>query len=425
MFEKLDKEQPFIVSWLHYLQLMRIENEEERKFYEIESAKSGGISVEKTQKKETDHIKYTEEELVAVAKRENNQKRTYLVVNRLQGKHVPVSPGKALQMFDCLADVLTEEYREERLLLIGFAETATAIGATVAEKLGALYIQTTREQIEGVEYFYFSEQHSHATEQKLVKDDLDKAVEKVDRIIFIEDEITTGNTIKNIIKLLRQAYPDRLCFSAASLLNGMTAAYQKKYEENGIRLHWLLKTCHDTYEERIADCRGDGEYHDCDIRIPSVVFEEYRISGYQNARRLTDGKGYGTACRQMGQKVLNHLQPVRGERILVVGTEEFMYPALVLASMLEEKMDQVRCHSTTRSPILVSSEKTYPLHVRYELRSLYDDQRITFLYDLSAYDRVCIVTDAKETEKEGLYSLVNALVSCGNDKIYMIRWCQS
>lgn len=37
VFEELDKEQPFIVSWSHYLQLMRIENADERKFYEIES----------------------------------------------------------------------------------------------------------------------------------------------------------------------------------------------------------------------------------------------------------------------------------------------------------------------------------------------------------------------------------------------------
>ncbi len=40
VFEKLSKEQPFAVSWSHYLQLMRIENKDERKFYEIESAKS-------------------------------------------------------------------------------------------------------------------------------------------------------------------------------------------------------------------------------------------------------------------------------------------------------------------------------------------------------------------------------------------------
>lgn len=377
------------------------------------------------QRKQTASVKYTEQELAAVAKRENNKKRTWLVVNRLQGKHVPVSPGKALRMFDSLADLLLEEYQGERLLLIGFAETATAVGAAVAEKLGALYIQTTREQIQDVEYFYFSEQHSHATEQKLVKDDLDRVMERVDRIIFIEDEITTGNTIRNIIELLKKAYPGCAGFSAASLLNGMAKTYQEEYAKSGIRLHWLLRTCHDSYEERAADCRGDGICHGCDSSLPAVVPEEYRISGCRDARRLTDGTLYKTACRQMGREAVERLQPVRGERILVIGTEEFMYPALVLASMLEEKTGWVRCHSTTRSPILVSSEAWYPLHERYELRSLYDRQRTTFLYDLSAYDRVCMVTDAGEEEKEGLYSLINALVSCGNERICVIRWCQA
>ncbi len=377
------------------------------------------------QRKQTASVKYTEQELAAVAKRENNKKRSYLVVNRLQGKHVPVSPGKALRMFGSLAELLLEEYRGERLLLIGFAETATAIGAAVAEKLGALYIQTTREQIQDVEYFYFSEQHSHATEQKLVKDDLDRVMERVDRIIFIEDEITTGNTIRNIIELLKKAYPGCAGFSAASLLNGMAKTYQEEYAKSGIRLHWLLRTCHDSYEERAADCRGDGICHGCDSSLPAVVPEEYRISGCRDARRLTDGTLYKTACRQMGREAVERLQPVRGERILVIGTEEFMYPALVLASMLEEKTGWVRCHSTTRSPILVSSEAWYPLHERYELRSLYDRQRTTFLYDLSAYDRVCMVTDAGEEEKEGLYSLINALVSCGNERICVIRWCQA
>lgn len=377
------------------------------------------------QRKQTESVKYTEQELAAVAKRENNKKRTWLVVNRLQGKHVPVSPGKALRMFGSLAELLLEEYRGERLLLIGFAETATAVGAAVAEKLGALYIQTTREQIQDVEYFYFSEQHSHATEQKLVKDDLDRVMERVDRIIFIEDEITTGNTIRNIIELLKKAYPGCAGFSAASLLNGMAKTYQEEYAKSGIRLHWLLRTCHDSYEERAADCRGDGICHGCDSSLPAVVPEEYRISGCRDARRLTDGTLYKTVCRQMGREAVERLQPVRGERILVIGTEEFMYPALVLASMLEEKTGWVRCHSTTRSPILVSSEAWYPLHERYELRSLYDRQRTTFLYDLSAYDRVCMVTDAGEEEKEGLYSLINALVSCGNERICVIRWCQA
>ena len=41
VFSLFEERPPFIVSWSHYLQLMRIENEDERSFYEIESAKSG------------------------------------------------------------------------------------------------------------------------------------------------------------------------------------------------------------------------------------------------------------------------------------------------------------------------------------------------------------------------------------------------
>ena len=35
-------------------------------------------------------------EIVSVAKRDNNKKRNYLVLNRYQGKHIPASPEKAL-----------------------------------------------------------------------------------------------------------------------------------------------------------------------------------------------------------------------------------------------------------------------------------------------------------------------------------------
>lgn len=367
---------------------------------------------------------YREQDLVAVARRERNGKRGYLVVNRLQGKHVPVRPEGALSLFGELGELLRKEYEGERLLLIGFAETATAIGAAVAAGLGALYMQTTREQIEGVDYFYFSELHSHATEQKLVREDLDRAVPLVDRIVFVEDEITTGNTIWNIIKLLEQAYPGRLAYSAASLLNGMDKEHLGEYEERGIRLHWLLKTCHEDYERRAREVRGDGDYHLCDVKRPAQGFMEYRIHGYQNARRLTDGQGYRESCRRMAEEMRRIVPSGQGQRILVVGTEEFMYPALIAAEGLEREGGEVLCHSTTRSPIVVSREEDYPLGERYELKSLYDARRTTYLYEIGTYDEVAVVTDAASEEREGLYSLINALGSRGNKKIHVIRWCE-
>lgn len=150
---------------------------------------------------------YTEQDLIKIAKRENNKKRPYLIVNKLQAKHIPTAPGQAFKMFDALAERLEQQYAGERLLLVGFAETATAIGARLAVRLHAYYIQTTREQIPGVSYLYFTEAHSHATEQKLVKEDIDQVIDRVDRIIFAEDEVTTGNTIFGIIKILQRQYP--------------------------------------------------------------------------------------------------------------------------------------------------------------------------------------------------------------------------
>ena len=45
---------------------------------------------------------YTEQDLIKIAKRENNKKRPYLIVNKLQAKHIPTAPSQAFKMFDAL-----------------------------------------------------------------------------------------------------------------------------------------------------------------------------------------------------------------------------------------------------------------------------------------------------------------------------------
>ncbi len=365
---------------------------------------------------------YSEENLVVLAKREGNKKRKYLVVNRLQGKHIPVCPSAALEMFEALAQVLLRAYPKERLLLIGFAETATAIGAAVAARLDAYYMQTTRECLPGVEYFYFSEVHSHATEQKLVREDVDLVIGQVDRIVFIEDEITTGNTILHIVRLLREAYGEGLCFSAASLLNGMEKENLKGYQEQEISLHWLGKISHENYEARVEQYVEDGSYHDCDRRMLTDGVEEIRPTGYLDARRLVLGEVYENACLGMCDEIQTRLSSWQERRVLVLGTEEFMYPALCVAKRLEEMGNQVWYHATTRSPISVCRGEGYPFRERYELASFYDRERRTFLYDIGEYEEVLIVTDAAEGT-EGLSTLVHALCLCNNCRIYLVRWC--
>ena len=98
-----------------------------------------------------------------------------------------------------------------------------------------------------------------------------------------------------------------------------------------------------------------------------------------------------------------------------------MFPALYVGEQLEKEGNQVFCHSTTRSPIAVSLEKDYPLHCRYELKSLYDADRKTFIYDIGKYDRVFVITDSPEIE-ESQRTLINALRT-QNKNISLVRWC--
>ena len=379
-------------------------------------------------------MNYQQKDLVRIAKRENNTKRSYLVVDPLQGKHVPVEPSKALNLFKSLAEKLQGKYEGERLLF-GFAETATAIGAQAAITLGTKYIQTTREVIPDARYLFFSEAHSHATEQKLVKDDIDRVINDIDRIVFIEDEVTTGNTIMNIIKIITKEYQKKIKFAVASLLNGMTEESLKIYQDEKIELHYLVKTDHSGYGAVAEQYRCDGLYicaipenhthESADIDVQSEKnMREHIISipGWMNARRFVDAKQYEAACRKLAETVIAETGVKQGERVLVIGTEEFMYPALLTGQEIEKMGCEVRSHSTTRSPIAVSTEEEYPLHCRYELRSLYDPDRKTFIYDLENYDRVIVMTDSALVSLKGLETLTYAL-RMKNENITVVRWC--
>ena len=112
------------------------------------------------------------------------------------------------------------------------------------------------------------------------------------------------------------------------------------------------------------------------------------------------------------------------DEVLVLGTEEFMYPALELAGYLQDRGvgKKIMSHSTTRSPITAYNKDTYPLCSRYKLISLYDDERVTYLYNLRKYDKVIIVTDSELKSDKGLQSLTAALKSVGNNDIVVYQW---
>ena len=87
-------------------------------------------------------MQYSVDNLVRLAKRANNTIRPYLYVNPLQGKHIPTRPDDVMSMCRELAQTVNTAYPDERLYVIGFAETATGIAA-LSWELGFVKAQGT------------------------------------------------------------------------------------------------------------------------------------------------------------------------------------------------------------------------------------------------------------------------------------------
>lgn len=366
---------------------------------------------------------YTTDDFIRVAKRENNTKRAFLYVNPLQGKHIPVSPAAALSVFAQLGGLVNRTYPDEKLLIIGFSETATAVGAALAVSCpnAAAFLTTTRENVADTAYLYFSESHSHATEQRLAVRGLEAFLRRTDRVIFAEDEVTTGNTILKLIASMRNAFPEiPLQFGIASLLNSMTAEKQRYFAEQGIGLMYL-SGIPNAYRTDEINKYNYEPLMTAPKQPHAIAVSRMQFASDWNQRLAADTQQIREICGRFVQTA-DALPVQTGERILVLGTEEFMYAGLIFGETLEKKGCTVRFHAATRSPIEVSLSEEYPLHKRYPLVSFYDSERRTFIYNLAQYDRVFIVTDAPQLCEAGLDSLTGALEDSGNQNVTVIEW---
>ncbi len=373
---------------------------------------------------------YTEADVLLLAKRWQNSKRSYLLVNPLQAKHCPSDPGQALAMMRSLGRQVAEHYPQARLV-IGFAETATAIGATLASCLGpdCWYIQTTRENVLGGQNWVdFQEEHSHAVEQKLCGDRLAEAIEHSPQLVFVDDEFSTGQTLLNMVNQLRLQYTaaENREIVAASIINRLQPSNEQVWTAAGIKSEYLVRPNPLDYERLVADIpvvaaaelpADPVGTNFRQINLPSpclnprlgVQIADYQQCCQKNAAYLTD-------------TLVEQLKP--GAQLLVLGTEECMYPALLTADCLacSGHFASVRCHATTRSPIGVYTAATYPVRNGNLLHSFYDQNRRTYIYNLAQYDAAVVFSDTENTPAARLAQadLAHALNAWGCTQLFYV-----
>ncbi|NEC77663.1 phosphoribosyltransferase domain-containing protein, partial [Streptomyces rochei] len=93
-------------------------------------------------------------------------------------------------------------------VVLGYAETATGLGHSVADGLGtAPYLHSTRRPVAGVARAGgFEESHSHATSHLLLPED-PALLAQDGPLVLVDDEFSTGNTVLNTVRALHERYP--------------------------------------------------------------------------------------------------------------------------------------------------------------------------------------------------------------------------
>lgn len=338
------------------------------------------------------------DEFIKIAKRHNNSKREFLFVNTLLGKHIATPAKDAIEMAYklelCLCNTIaTNNWTDKKILLVGFAETATALAQNIFLKstnhrsLNIVgYAQTTREDIVSDEYINvaFEEEHSHATTQKLY---FDKDLE-YDIVVFVDDEITTGKTVLNFIDQFEKYQPNKK-YIVASILNWQNDKDRQIFEDKSITTASLVRG---KIKDNLPKFNLTRD-HEYDLYIND---ENYSIhlqpeSNLRVPIKINDFKSeyLPSMCKEILK--LKHLINT-DIKTLVIGTEENMFVPMWIAKYLNADVK-----ATTRSPIESSTNKDYPISTRFKLNSAYNNKRITYLYnidrDIYNYDRFIIVVE--------------------------------
>ncbi|QKW34992.1 phosphoribosyltransferase domain-containing protein [Actinomadura sp. NAK00032] len=361
--------------------------------------------------------------LVGLAVR-RNPRRAHLLVSAVLGKHVPTDPrlvyGSGLLLGELvrarlrgeepphpgallpdalrgvpgaaagLRDLMRAPRSPVDAIVLGYAETATALGHSVADALGgAYYLHSTRRPVRGfAAYGGFEEEHSHATSHLLLPADpalLDRDVP----VVLVDDELSTGRTVLNTIETLHAVRP-RGHYVLASLVDLRDPADRARMEAFADRLGTRI--------DAVALAGGH-------VELPEGILEagQSLVAGLSSASAAAPGAAPSAVARavldwpaglpdggrhgflpehrarlekdlaRMGDVLAAKL--VRGaSRVLVLGFEELMYAPLRLAEALADTLPDVdvRYSTTTRSPVLAVDDPGYAIRTRLMFSS-HDD----------------------------------------------------
>ena len=328
-----------------------------------------------------------------------NPKRAFLFVSKVLGRHIPVSPHIMRHAFTDLAKLVPGDLPEP-VLVIGMAETAVGLGAGVHQVLQqrypeAIYVTTTRHPVHGAPLLArFLEEHSHAQDQLLYGSpdaELQQQILNSKSIVLVDDEASTGKTFVNLIHALQQAGLNQISHVVTATLADWSSG-----------IHIADLNC-----QSVALMTGKWQWRDAEhpIQINMPKVDTVAFGAFATLAEPTWGR---LPIQDSGAHIRLAVQP--DERILVLGSGEYVWSSFLLAEYLQQQGADVRFSAITRSPIAVG-------HAIQSALAFSDNYGLgiqNFVYNINPleYDRILITVEtvADSVAKSLLEALPNAEV---------------
>jgi hypothetical protein len=379
-----------------------------------------------------------------------NKKRSFLFVSKVLGKHLPIHPQKCLLTAALLAaryaesikglngqftNELISTFRQKEPqfkttafipksinpVVIGFAETATALGHAFFDCFeSGEYFHTTREEIASLTpSITFEEEHSHATSHRcyIPLNMIDNERE----IILVDDEMTTGKTAINIIQSIQAQFP-RKEYSVVSILDWRSEENKQQFalleRSLGITVNIVSLISgsvqvNESGKHQEQEQQNTYQEIEPSLEIVSLSkFFEGECPSINNKTPLIKETGrFGTDSitnKELHEKISEAAKVVRqhrtGAKTLCLGTGEFMYIPMKLAT---EMGRNVFYQSTTRSPIYIQDIQGYGARHGMSFPNPEDQNVAHFVYNISPgeYDELFVFFE-REVAAENLKPLL-------------------
>ena len=342
----------------------------------------GLLSIETTQQ----HPHWQLPQLIDFAER-INPKRAFLFVSKVLGKHIPVAPSHMKKSYQDLAQCIADDLPTP-LTMVAMAETAVGLGAGVFREIKpkyenkALFLTTTRHRLEHLPTLAeFLEQHSHAQDQCVlgaVDHRQQLHIQNTKTLVVVDDEISTGQTIINLIHSLQNAglnHIERLVI--VSLVNWSA----EKFDQFNIPV------------EVVALLHGRWQWQESTAEQPSIEMPHVNVME-QPKQKIIAPSNWGREPSDLSCTPWYVPKVTVGQNILVLGSGEFSWIPFLVAEQLEQQGAIVHYSATTRSPIQLGGA----IVRKYQFQDNYGMNIPNYVYNVlhEHYDRVILVIETAQ-----------------------------